>query len=128
MRVARVGREQLETGGHTRWFLAPLALVSIFMRRRPLARAAVVGGAAYYAGKRHSEGQYREADQEARLQELEAQQYQQQAAPPAAAAPAAGGMSDDAMEKLQKLAQLHEQGVLTDAEFEVQKQKILQGM
>ena len=32
------------------------------------------------------------------------------------------------MEKLQKLAELHEQGILTDAEFEVHKQKILQGM
>ena len=31
-------------------------------------------------------------------------------------------------EQLQKLGQLHEQGVLTDAEFEVQKQKILQGL
>jgi hypothetical protein len=29
------------------WLLAPFMLVSIFMRRRPLARAAVVGGAAY---------------------------------------------------------------------------------
>jgi hypothetical protein len=94
------------------------------MRRRPIARAAVVGGTAYYAGKKRSEGQQREADQEARIQELEGQQYQQQAAP----APQAGGMSDDSMEKLQKLAELHSQGVLTDAEFEVQKQKILQGM
>ncbi len=32
------------------------------------------------------------------------------------------------MDQLQKLAQLHDQGILTDAEFEVQKQKILQGM
>ena len=37
-------------------------------------------------------------------------------------------MSDDAMERLQKLAELHTQGVLTDAEFEVQKEKILQGL
>ena len=37
-------------------------------------------------------------------------------------------MSEDSMEQLQKLAQLHDQGILTDAEFEVQKQKILQGM
>ena len=37
-------------------------------------------------------------------------------------------MTDDAMDKLQKLADLHTQGVLTDAEFEVQKEKILQGM
>lgn len=98
----------------------------MFARRRPLARAAVVGGAAYYGGKKRAEGQAREQEQEARLQDLEAQQYQAQAAP---AAPAGGGgMSEDSMAKLQQLAELHTQGILTDAEFEVQKQKILQGM
>jgi len=97
----------------------------MFARRRPLARAAVVGGTAYYAGKKGAQSAQREADQEARLQDLEAQQYQQQAAP---AAPAGGGMSEDSMAKLQQLADLHSQGILTDAEFEVQKQKILQGM
>jgi Short C-terminal domain len=97
----------------------------MFARRRPLARAAVVGGAAYYGGKKHAEGQMREQEQEQRIAELEAQQSQPQAAP---AAPAGGGMSEDSMAKLQQLADLHTQGVLTDAEFEVQKQKILQGM
>jgi len=98
----------------------------MFARRRPLARAAVVGGAAYYGGKKRAEGQAREQEQEARLQDLEAQQSQPQAAP---AAPAGGGgMSEDSMAKLQQLAELHSQGILTDAEFEVQKQKILQGM
>src|SRR5262245_31100436 len=112
------------------WLLAPLMLVSIFMRRRPLARAAVVGGAAYYAGRRGAQASARESDQEARLEELEAQQqsgYEQPAyapAPPAAATPpGTGGLSEAAMEQLQKLADLHTQGVLTDAEFEVQKQK-----
>ena len=105
----------------------PLMLVSIFMRRRPLARAAVVGGAAYYAGKRGAQNAQREADQDAQIQDLQAQQaYAQQAPPPPQAA--AGGMSDDSIAKLKQLAELHEQGVLTDAEFEVQKQKILQGM
>ena len=61
-----------------------------------------------------------------RIEDLEAQQYQQ--APPPAAAPSSGGMSEDSMAKLQQLADLHSQGILTDAEFEVQKQKILQGM
>jgi len=96
----------------------------MFARRRPLARAAVVGGAAYYAGKKGAQSSQREADQEARLEDLEAQQYQQQAAPePAPAAPA-----KDPMEQLKELAALHEQGVLTDAEFEIQKTKILQSM
>ena len=86
----------------------------------------MVGGAAYYGGKRRAEGQQRESEQEARLQELESQQYAQ----PAPAAPAAGGggMSQSQMDQLKQLAELHTQGILTDAEFEVQKQKILQGM
>jgi Short C-terminal domain len=94
----------------------------MFMRRRrPLARAAMVGGAAYYAGKRVQEGREDDAYRDARLNELEAQQAQQ--------APAqGGGMSDNAIEQLQKLGELHNQGVLTDAEFEVQKQKVLQGL
>ena len=37
-------------------------------------------------------------------------------------------MTDDSMNKLKELADLHTQGILTDAEFEVQKEKILQGM
>ena len=96
-----------------------------FVRRRPLARAAMVGGAAYYAGKRRQETQGREYEQEERLQQLESQQY----AAPAPAAPAGGGgMSQSQMDQLKQLAELHTQGILTDAEFEVQKQKILQGM
>jgi Short C-terminal domain len=94
-------------------------------RRRPLMRAAVVGGVAYHAGKKGAQNAQQEADQNAQIADLQQQQYQQ--APPAAA-PAPGGMDDDAMARLQKLAELHTQGVLTDAEFEVQKQKILQGM
>jgi len=93
-------------------------------RRRPLARAAVVGGAAYYAGKKGAQSAQQEADQNAQIADLQAQQQYQQAAP----APASGGMSEDSMNKLKELADLHTQGILTDAEFEVQKQKILQGM
>jgi len=79
-------------------------------RRRPLARAAVVGGAAYYAGKKHAEGQAADA---------EAQQYEEEAP----AEPA-----QDPMEQLRQLGELHDQGILTDAEFEIQKTKILQQM
>lgn len=91
----------------------------MFARRRPLARAAVVGGTAYVAGKAGAKAGANQA----------AEQQQYAAPPPAAApAPASGGMSEDSMAKLQQLADLHTQGILTDAEFEVQKQKILQGM
>ena len=91
-------------------------------RRRPLMRAAMVGGVAYHAGKKTQEGRDDDYDRDARLEQLEAQQAQQAQAPPA------GGMTDNTIEQLGKLGQLHEQGVLTDAEFEVQKQKLLQGV
>lgn len=91
-------------------------------RRRPLMRAAMVGGVAYHAGKRSQEGRDADADRDARLEELE---YQQQAQQPQGGG---GGMTDNTIEQLGKLGQLHEQGVLTDAEFEVQKQKLLQGV
>jgi hypothetical protein len=93
-------------------------------RRRPLMRAAMVGGVAYHAGKRSQEGRDADADRDARLEELE---YQQQAQQPQGGG-GGGGMTDNTIEQLGKLGQLHEQGVLTDAEFEVQKQKLLQGM
>ena len=90
-------------------------------RRRPLARAAVVGGTAYYAGKKGAQSAAARSRPERRIDDLQAQQYQ--AAAPAPAAPA-----KDPMEQLKELAALHEQGVLTDAEFEIQKTKILQSM
>lgn len=95
----------------------------MFMRRRrPLARAAMVGGAAYYAGKRSQERQAENDYRDARLDELESQQM---APPPQQQA---GGGGGDMVEQLEKLGQLRDQGVLTEAEFEVQKQKVLQGL
>jgi len=91
-------------------------------RRRPLMTAAMVGGTAYVAGKAGAKSGAAQAQE----QQQQAPPPQQDAAPPP---PQAGGaLSQDSMDQLQKLAQLHEQGILTDAEFEVQKQKILQGM
>jgi hypothetical protein len=96
----------------------------MFRRRGPglIGTAVIVGGAAHMGAKSAQKGQaaaQQEAAQNQQIAELQAQQ---------AAAPPAGGMSDDAIQKLQQLAQLHEQGILTDAEFDIQKQKILQGM
>ncbi len=47
--------------------------------------------------------------------------------PPEAPAPAApgGGLSDDAIARLQKLAELHSAGVLTAEEFATQKARLL---
>jgi Short C-terminal domain len=96
----------------------------MFVRRRPLMRAAMVGGVAYHAGKRVQEGREADYDRDARIAELEAQQMQQQPAP---APSAASGGGDDMIAQLQKLAQLKEQGILTDEEFAAQKQKLLGG-
>lgn len=90
-------------------------------RRRPLLRAAAVGGGAYYMGQRHAETQQREYEQDERLSGLEDQQY----APAPQAGATAGGVGSDAIEQLKQLGQLHEQGVLTDEEFAQQKAKIL---
>jgi hypothetical protein len=94
----------------------------MFRRRRPLARAAVVGGVAYHAGKKRSEAEQADYDRDMRLQELEQQQAMQGAPPPQAPAPAA---SVDVVEQLQKLAALKDQGILTEEEFAEQKRKLL---
>jgi len=47
------------------------------------------------------------------------------AEPAPAAAPAAGGLSAEAIEQLKQLADLKQQGILTDEEFAAQKARIL---
>ena len=93
----------------------------LMRRRRPLMRAAMVGGVAYHAGKRVQEGREEDYDRDQRIAELEAQQ----ATNAPAAAPAAAPQVD--IEQLEKLAQLKDQGILTQAEFDVQKAKLLAG-
>jgi Short C-terminal domain len=94
----------------------------MFRRRRPLMRAAMVGGVAYHVGKKAQQGRDEDAAQGAQGQ-VEAQQAPQAPAP----APAASGISDDVVHELQQLAQLKDQGILTQEEFDQQKQKLLQG-
>jgi hypothetical protein len=91
--------------------------------------AAMIGGtacAAHKAGERSATAAQQEADQEARLEQLEAQQAPPP--PPAAAPPppAAGG-GTDVVAQLQQLSQLKDQGVLSPEEFEAAKQKLLAG-
>jgi putative oligomerization/nucleic acid binding protein len=95
-----------------------------FVRRRPLLRAAVVGGAAYHAGKRVQEGRDADYERDAQIADLQQQQAMQQqaAAPPP---PPAGGINDDAIEQIRKLGELKEQGLITDDEFAAQKRKLL---
>jgi hypothetical protein len=99
----------------------------MFMRRRPLLRAAAVGGGAYIAGKRtaqrRAEQEGQQADQDARISDLEQQQAAQQAPPPQAPAPAPSA-SSPMIDQLNQLAALHQQGVLTDDEFSAAKAKL----
>jgi Short C-terminal domain len=89
---------------------------------RGVARTAVVAGTATAVSNRVSRRQAnRWSAQEE--QQYQAQQYQQQQyapPPPPAAAPAT-----DTVTQLKELADLKAQGILTDAEFEAQKAKIL---
>ncbi len=94
-----------------------------FVRRRPLMRAAVVGGVAYHAGKRVQEGRDADYERDAQIDQLQQQQAMQQQAP--AAPPPAGGINDDAIEQIRKLGELKEQGLITDDEFTAQKRKLL---
>ena len=121
-------------------------------RRRPLLRAAAVGGGAYIAGKHmankaNDQAAY-EAQQDQRISDLEAQQggsqdyqqqgYQQQGyqqAPPQyqqpppqyqqAPPPAAPAAAPSVYDQLSQLATLHDQGALTDDEFTAAKAKLL---
>ena len=99
----------------------------IMRRRRPLLRAAAVGGTAYVAGRslgRRSEQQAQaEDDQIARIGDLEQQQAAPAAAPAAPAPPAAAGPS--LLDQLNQLTTLHQQGALTDDEFTAAKAKLL---
>jgi hypothetical protein len=97
-------------------------------RRRPLMRAAMVGGGAYVAGKHVANNQAEAASQEQRIADLEAQQAAQQApvaAAPVAAAPAAAPAGDDVASKLLELKGLMDQGVLSPEEFQQAKAKLL---
>jgi Short C-terminal domain len=111
----------------------------MFARRRPLLRAAVVGGGAYMAGKssarREAEQAQMEDEQNARISGLEQQPhqqqpYQQQPYPqvpsqqvPYQEAPAQAA-SSPMIDQLNQLAELHQQGVLSDEEFAAAKAKL----
>jgi Short C-terminal domain len=85
---------------------------------RAAATTAVVAGTA--GAVRHRQDQrYAAKDQAAYDEQVAAQA--QYAAPAPAAAPAAPDMASE----LQQLAQLHQQGILTDEEFAAKKAQIL---
>ena len=93
---------------------------------RGVARTAVVAGTATAVSgrvSRRQQGRWAAKEQE------QQPQYAEQPPPAAAAppAPAEGGGMDDKLAQLKQLGELKDAGVLTDAEFEVQKDKILHG-
>jgi hypothetical protein len=99
-----------------------------------MARTAVVAGTATAVSNRVSRRQAGRWQDQADAQAYQEQQYQQQpqyAPPPqqqyAPPPPAPGEDMDDKIASLTKLGQLRDQGILTDAEFEAQKAKILAG-
>ncbi|MGZ3677610.1 MAG: SHOCT domain-containing protein [Ktedonobacterales bacterium] len=107
----------------------------------PLLTALLSGGLGYVVGSGSGQRQM-SAQQNARIGQLEQQQYQQQQ-PPAASYPPypypsypptqpapvpqapVATTESDMLAQLRLLGQLHQSGVLTDDEFEAEKQKIL---
>lgn len=87
-------------------------------RRRPLLRAAAIGGGAYTYGKHRAEV---EAEQQAQAY-YQGQQSAMAAPPPVQQS---AGITSEDTARLQELGKLHEEGVLTDEEFARQKAVIL---
>ena len=89
---------------------------------RGIARTAAIAGTATAVSNRVSRRQQNRWAQQEDQQYAQQQPQQQYAAPPPAAAPAR-----DQVAQLKDLADLKSQGILSDAEFEAQKAKILAG-
>jgi transcription initiation factor TFIID subunit TAF12 len=87
-------------------------------------RTAVVAGTATAVSNRVSRRQANRwsAQEDQQYQQQQAAQQQQQYAPPP---PPAAAPATDTVTQLKELADLKSQGILTDAEFEAQKAKIL---
>jgi hypothetical protein len=83
---------------------------------RGVARTAVVAGTATAVSNRVSRRQARRWGEQAAAD----QYYAEQQAPPAP-------VQDDTLDRLKELGELKASGVLTEAEFEAQKAKILAG-
>jgi hypothetical protein len=100
------------------------------MIRRPIgremARTAVVVGTATAVSGRVARGQEEQATAQEQ-QQYDATEQAQVPAEAATAAPTAGGLTAEDLDRLKELAALKDQGVLTEAEFEAEKAKILGG-
>jgi hypothetical protein len=92
---------------------------------RGVARTAVVAGTATAVSNRVSRRQANRWADQADQQYYEQQQYQQQAVAAAPPPQAAAGLGTNTVEQLKQLAELRDQGILTDEEFNAQKAKLL---
>ena len=92
---------------------------------RGVARTAVIAGTATAVSNRVSR---RQANRWAQQQPQYAEPQYAEPAPqyaPAPASPAAAASAADPIEQLKELAELRNQGILTEAEFAAQKAKVL---
>ena len=95
---------------------------------RGVARTAVIAGTATAVSNRVSRRQANRWAGQEEQQAYEAQaDEQQQAYQAPAPAPASGADMDAKLDQLRQLGDLKSQGVLSEAEFEAQKQRILSG-
>src|SRR5687767_12903368 len=90
---------------------------------RGIARTAVIAGTATAVSNRVSRRQARRWSRHDYYQQEEAAPAEPE--PEAAEPPPAGDSMDDKLAQLEKLGELKERGVLSDAEFAEQKQRIL---
>jgi hypothetical protein len=114
----------------------------MFLRRRPLLRAAVIGGGAYAAGQKSAQSSAEQAqqDQQQRAGQAEDEQNERIASPEqrrqaqqATGQPTVadgrgrGGAvpKPSMLDQLNQLSRLHQQGALTDQEFSAAKAKLL---
>lgn len=88
---------------------------------RGVARTAVVAGTATAVSNRVSRRQAGRWAQQEQTQAYEQQPYQQAPPPPQPS----GSGTDQKLDQLKQLGDLRQQGVLSDAEFEQQKARIL---
>ena len=101
---------------------------------RGVARTAVVAGTATAVSNRVSRRQANRwsnqeqaayAQQQPQYSEQPPQQQYYEQAPPPPPPPPPAAAAPDPIAQLKQLAELHDQGILTDAEFDAQKAKIL---
>ncbi|GAA4032088.1 SHOCT domain-containing protein [Streptomyces plumbiresistens] len=88
------------------------------------ARTAVAAGTATAVSGRVARHQAEKAAAQQTAYQPDEPSAAQAPTPPAAPS---GGLSDEALGNLERLGKLHEQGVLSDEEFAVQKDRILRG-